>query len=59
MVFGSGGGKIEGGKPIERIRGAATGQSDILTKRPGQNAINSHNNKTMPFSPTPEHPQPA
>jgi hypothetical protein len=36
MVFGSGGGKIEGGKPIEQ----ATGQSDILTKWPAPKLFN-------------------
>jgi hypothetical protein len=36
MVFGSEGGKIEGGKPIEH----ATGQSGILTKWPVPNPIN-------------------
>jgi hypothetical protein len=33
MVFGSRGGKIEGGKPVEH----ATGQSGILTKWPDPN----------------------
>src|SRR3954471_9479427 len=57
MVFGSEGGKIEGGVPVCGPEGAATGQFAILAKCPIPNPFNRHNNNYMLLSLTPDQKQ--